>query len=70
MASNATMQKILPEHVLDDIIRYINCKYQNPLPNSLIIAQAFILQYPEYGREFGLPIINKAIEDCIKQDLF
>jgi hypothetical protein len=70
MASCATTQKILPEHVLDDVIRYINCKYQKPLPNSLMIAQAFILRYPDYGKDFGLPAINKAIEDVIKQCLF
>jgi hypothetical protein len=70
MASNTTTPKILPEHVLDDIIRYINCKYQKPLPNSLIIAQAFILKYPDYGKEFGLPAINYALEEGIKQGLF
>jgi hypothetical protein len=70
MASYATTQKILQEHVLDDLIRFISCKYQKPLPNSLRIAQAFILQYPEYGKEYGLPIINGAIEAGIEQGLF
>jgi hypothetical protein len=70
MASYATTEKILPEHIFNDLLRFISCKYQKPLPNSLLIAQAFILQYPEYGKEFGLPAINKAIEDGIKQDLF
>jgi hypothetical protein len=70
MASYATTQKILPENVLDDIIRYINCKYQKPLPNSLLISQAFMLRYPEYGIKYGLPVINKAIDDGIKQGLF
>ena len=47
MASYATNQMILPEHVLNDLIRFISCKYQSPLPNSLLIAQAFILKYPD-----------------------
>jgi hypothetical protein len=70
MASHATTKKILPEHVFNDLIRFINEKYQWQLPNSLLIAQAFILKYPDYGKEFGLPVINKAIEDGIKQGLF
>jgi hypothetical protein len=70
MVSNATTHKILPEHVFNDIIRFISCKYQEPLPNSILIAQAFILSYPDYGKDFGLSVINKAIEDVIKQGLF
>jgi hypothetical protein len=70
MASYATTQKALPEHVFNDIIRFISCKYLKPLPNSLLIAQAFILKYPAYGKEYGLPVINKAIEEGIKQGLF
>jgi hypothetical protein len=70
MASYATTQMILPEHVLNDLIRFIDGKYQRQLPHSLLIAQAFILKYTVYGREYGLPAINKAIEDGIKQGLF
>ena len=70
MASYATTQIILPEHVLYDLIRFINDKYQRQLPHSLLIAQAFILAYQDYGREFGLTIINKAIEEGINQGLF
>jgi hypothetical protein len=70
MAQYASAQIILPEHVLNDLIRFISCKYQKPLPNSLLIAQAFIIQYPEYGKEYGLPAINYAIEDGINQGLF
>jgi hypothetical protein len=70
MASYATTQMILPKHVLEDLIRFIYEKYQKPLPNSLLIAQAFILQYPEYGKEYGLPAMNYAIEDGIIQNLF
>jgi hypothetical protein len=70
MASNATTQIRLPEHVFDDLTRFISYNYPKNLPNSLLIAQAFILRYPVYGKEYGLPVINKAIEDGIKQDLF
>ena len=70
MASYATTQIILPEHVLNDLIRFIYEKYQKPLPNSLLIAQAFILQHQDHGKEYGLPGINYAIEDGVKQGLF
>jgi len=70
MASYATTQIILPKHVCDDLIRFINDKYQKQLPHSLLIAQTFILKYTVYGREYGLPTINKAIEDGIKQGIF
>ena len=56
--------------VLDDLTGFIGEKYPNTLPNSLIIAQAFILKYPDYGNEFGLSEINRMIEDGIKRGLF
>jgi hypothetical protein len=40
------------------------------LPNSLLIAQAFILKYQNHGKKCGLSAINKAIEDGIKRGLF
>jgi hypothetical protein len=40
------------------------------LPNSLLIAEAFILKYPDYGTDYGLPAINKSVEDGIKPGLF
>jgi hypothetical protein len=61
---------IVPQHVIDDLVRFIAEQYPNELPNSLLIAQEFILKYPDYGNENGLPVINKAIEDVIKQGLF
>jgi hypothetical protein len=54
---------ILPERVLDDLRRFISKNYTNYLPNSLLIAQDFILKYQDYGREFGLSVINYAIEN-------
>lgn len=60
----------LSDTVFDDLVSFISATYSNELPNSLLIAQAFILKYPVYGRKYGLPVINKAIEDGIKQGLF
>jgi hypothetical protein len=60
----------IPKSVFDDLIRYISATYINNLPNSLLIAQAFILKFPNYGNEFGLSVINYAIEDGIKKGLF
>ncbi len=60
----------IPEKVFDDLGRFISKNYPNYLPNSLLIAQAFILKYQDYGKKFGLSAINKAIEDGIKRGLF
>jgi hypothetical protein len=70
MALYATTQIILPEHVLNDLIRFIYEIYQKPLPNSLLVAQSFILKHQDHGKEYGLPAINYAIEDGMKQGLF
>ena len=45
MASHAMNQGKLPKHAFNDLIRFIHEKYQGQLPNSLIVAQAFILEY-------------------------
>jgi hypothetical protein len=58
------------DYLMDDLSGFITKQYTLELPNSLLIAQAFILRYPEYGKAYGLPIINGAIEDGIKQGLF
>jgi hypothetical protein len=63
-------QLTISEPVLDDLGRFISKNYSNYLPNSLLIAQAFILKYQDYGREYGLCAINYAIEDGIKRGLF
>jgi hypothetical protein len=60
----------VPERVYDDLNRFVSAYYSNNLPNSLIVAQAFILKHHDYGKEFGLFAINDAIEDGIKQGLF
>lgn len=60
----------IPEQVLIDLSSFISKNYPNYLPNSLLIAQAFILKHQDYGREFGLSAINFAIEDGIKHGLF
>ena len=58
------------EPVLNDLTSFISQTYSENLPNSLLIAQAFIIKYPEYGKKFGLSEINKMIEDGIKRGLF
>jgi hypothetical protein len=60
----------IPVSVFNELVRYISATYADNLLNSLLIAQAFILEYPDYGREFGLSAINYAIEDGIKEGLF
>lgn len=71
MKVSATMPQLkVPEHVLYDLRGFIIKSYPNYLPNSLLIAQEFILRHQDYGKEFGLPAINYAIEDGIKRGLF
>ena len=53
----------------DDLISFIFANYSKKLPNSLLIAQAFILKYPQYGKKYGLPTINKAIEEYINSNI-
>jgi len=60
----------IPEHVMSDLIRFVFVTYKNNLPNSLLVAQAFILKHTDHGSKYGLPIINKAIEEGIKEGHF
>jgi hypothetical protein len=60
----------VPEHVIDDLVSFISEKYPEDLPNSLLIAQSFILKHPNHGRKYGLSIINRAVEDGMKEGLF
>jgi hypothetical protein len=63
-------QSILPDYVFNDLVRFIHERCHDGLPNSLIIAQAFILKRQHYGEQFGLSTISKAIEEGIEQGLF
>jgi hypothetical protein len=58
------------EQLLDDLSSFISEKFTGNLPNSLLIAQEFMLEHQDYGRELGLSAINRAIEDGIDQGLF
>jgi len=60
----------IPGPILNDLTRFISQTYSENLPNSLLVAQAFILKYPDYGKEFGLSEINRIIGDGIKRSLF
>ncbi|MGB9929462.1 MAG: hypothetical protein ACPK85_13865 [Methanosarcina sp.] len=62
-------KKIL-ELVQNDLTDFISNKYPNGMPNSLLVAQEFILKYPDHGRNYGLSEINRMIEEGIKQGLF
>jgi hypothetical protein len=70
MLCHVMAEPIIPDYDLDDISNFISNNYPSGLPNSLLIAQAFILKYTDYGKEFGLPVINKVIESRIEQGFF
>jgi len=63
-------QLLVPEHLLNDLRGFIVKRYPFYLPNSLLIAQEFIIRHQNYGRELGLPAINYAIEEGVKHGLF
>lgn len=69
VSANMPQLKV-PDNVLIDLKGFIVENYSNNLPNSLLIAQKFILRHQDYGREFGLSAINNAIEDGIKDGCF
>lgn len=63
-------QKTIPQELFYDLSMFISQNYSDSMPNSLLIAQAFILNFQDYGREFGLAAINKAVEEGIEKGLF
>ena len=71
---NVTPKKIptpkIPEPVLKDLTSFISKTTSAKSPNSLLIAEAFMLKYPHHGREFGLSEINYIIEDGMERGLF
>jgi hypothetical protein len=67
----AMIRLSVPDYVFDDICLFVSENYSNNMSNgSLLITQAFVLKYPDYGRKFGFSEINKAIEDGIKCGIF
>jgi hypothetical protein len=62
-------QSILTDYILNDLKLFISNYYNYYLPNSLIIAQSFILRYPYYGKEYGLSVINRFVEDLILENV-
>jgi hypothetical protein len=40
------------------------------IPLFQISLQNDILKYPDHGEKYGLPIINRAIEDGMKEGIF
>jgi hypothetical protein len=58
----------VPQHIINDLNRFISATYKNSLPNSLLIAQSFILKYPDHGRTYGFSEITKVIDEVFFQD--
>lgn len=58
----------IPHNLIDDLSRFIFVNYGKNLPNSLLVAQAFILANPNYGRNYGLTVINNVVEDVFFQN--
>lgn len=63
-------KKIPEQTVITDLKNFIKLNYNDKLPNSLLIAQDFMLAYQNYGRELGLSSINRIIEGGIKKGTF
>jgi hypothetical protein len=61
-------QSKLPAYVLNDLIKFIHETYRDGLPHSLLIAQAFLLEFKEYGKKYDLSIINDAVEEIIENN--
>lgn len=64
-----TLHNTLPDYVFDDIIKFLSEYYPHNVPHSLIVAQAFILKYQDYGNKYDLSQISDAVE-VIKRDLY
>ena len=62
--------EIFEQILLADLKKFIALNYKEKLPNSLLIAQDFMLTHQDYGKELGLPLINRIIEDEIKKGTF
>jgi hypothetical protein len=63
----------VPQCVIDDLERFISEKYQENLPISLLIAQDFIMEYPDHGKNYSLFIINDllkyAFQNIVQSDM-
>lgn len=59
-----------PTDVFNALSSFVSQNYSDNIPNSLLIAQAFILKYPDHGRNHGLSAINKKVEDGVKRGFF
>ena len=66
---SAILHNKLPDKVFDDLTKFISETHPTNVPHSLIVAQAFILKYPDYGKKYDLSQISDAVE-FIKRDLY
>jgi hypothetical protein len=62
-------QESKPSQVLDDLSKFISTYYRKHLPHPLLIAQAFCLQFQEYGKTYSLSAITDAIEQLVKNNI-
>jgi len=51
----------LPDKVFDDLTKLISENHPKNVPHSLIVAQAFIMKYPDYGKKYDLSQISHAV---------
>ena len=65
-----TLSPPLPDHVLNDLNRFIQGIYSEEPLNSLIIAQAFCMKHPDHLKDFGLNAIYDRVEHIIKNIRF
>jgi len=51
----------LPDKVFDDLTKLISENHPKNVPHSLIVAQAFIMKYPDCGKKYDLSQISHAV---------
>jgi hypothetical protein len=61
-------QLLIPENLLDDLSKFILTYYSTHPPHPMLIAQAFLLQFKDYGELFSLSMMTEAVEHLTKPD--
>ena len=59
----------VPRYMLNDLETFIARYYTKHLPHPMLIAQAFCLQYKEYGKAFEFSTITNAVEYVLSHSL-
>jgi hypothetical protein len=55
-------QKKIARTMLNDLEKFIHENYTGDLPNSLLIAQTFMLKFSDYGNDVDLSAILDAVD--------